>query len=288
MPSPNDVASVLKAAADYLAGKGIESPRVAAEHLMAKLLGCRPIELALRPKEPLSEKRLEAMRRGVRRVAAGEPVQYVIGETDFHGHTLKTDSRALIPRPETEVLVEAVLADTSLWANPRPAIVDVGTGSGCIAVALAKARPKALYLAFDVSESALSLARENAATLGLTEQITFCAGDLADALEPETLDAIIANLPYIASDTIPTLPREVRDHEPHMALDGGPSGLAIIETLIEDATILLKPGGTIALEIGSDQGSAVKRLLLKAGFRDARILPDLTGRDRIALAHLAG
>jgi len=284
MTTPRQVGPILKAATDYLDAKGIESPRVAAEMLMGRLVRCRPMELPLRFNDTLSEKHIAAMRRGIKRVAGGEPVQHIIGETGFYGHTFKTDKRALIPRPETEVLVEAMLAHEHLWTRSQPVIVDVGTGSGCIAVSLAKARPEALYLAFDISDEALSLARENAKALGVDGQITFSSQDLADALEPELIDGIAANLPYIASDAVAALPIEVRDHEPSAALDGGPDGLQVIETLIEDAGILLKPGGVLFLEIGADQAARVRSLLEAAGFDRINVQQDLAGRDRVVSA----
>lgn len=286
--APQTVAQVLDAAAVYFGGKRVEEPRLAAEHLMARLLGCKRLDLLEKRGVPLSEKLLDAMRRGTRRVAAGEPVQYVIGQWDFMGHTLKVDTRALIPRPETELLVEDVLKCEALWKDRSPAIVDMGTGSGCIIISLALARPDALYLALDVSEDALALARENAALHGLQERIAFASGELADLVEAGSVDAIVANLPYIPSADCESLPLSVRGFEPRVALDGGPTGLGVIELVIQDASMALKPDGLVFLEMGFDQAAPVQSLLKDAGFSDIAILKDLAGRDRVARGRLVG
>ncbi len=284
--APMKVVDILTASTQYLQGKGIEGPGMAAKLLLSRLLNCKHLELIFKYDLVLSEKQLEAMRRGIKRVAAGEPVQYVIGETGFMGHTIKTDNRALIPRPETEILVETVLASAALWQHAKPVIVDVGTGSGCIVVSLAKEKPGAHYLAFDVSDQALSLARENAKTLGVADHVTFAQTELGDALEPETADAIISNLPYIPTAVIDTLQPQVRDHEPRVALDGGANGVEVIEGVVYDATIVLKPGGLIFLEIGADQGKAVSTMLRDAGFENVAVKQDLAGLDRIVTGRL--
>ncbi|MGQ9661683.1 MAG: peptide chain release factor N(5)-glutamine methyltransferase [Kiritimatiellia bacterium] len=284
--SNSTLKTILDAAAGYLVAKGIEEARLACELLAARLLRCRRLELPLKHDLVLSEKLVEAMRRGVRRVAAGEPVHYVLGETEFMGHVFKVDSRALIPRPETELLVEEVLACAALWQNPRPRIVDVGTGCGCIVISLALARPAAVYAALDVSEQALALARENALRLGIANRIGFACAELADFVDPGTVDAIVANLPYIPSAEIEKLPVQIRDHEPRQALDGGPDGLAHISVLIEDATIALKSGGFLFLEIGYDQRERVLRLMEQAGFENVRVAKDLAGHARVVQGQL--
>ncbi len=271
----------------YLEEQGVTEARVKCEMLLSRLLGVPRLELHVHRDQLLRQTKLEAMRRGLKRLRDGEPVQHVLGETGFMDHVFKTDRRALIPRPETEVLVRRVLEDPSVWAADRPCIVDVGTGSGCIVLSLAAARPAARYLAVDVSEEALALAKENAQRLGLHEHVIFYSGDLGDVVEPEMLDAIVANLPYIPSDELATLERSVREYEPHLALDGGMSGLDLITNLIADAAIVLKPHGKIFLEIGSEQGGAVSRLLQESGFGDIELLQDLQGRDRVVCGILA-
>ena len=285
---PRNLGDVLKAATDYLAGKGVDQPRLAAEHLASRLLNCRRLELYLKHDQPLSDKLLDAMRRGAKRVAAGEPVQYVIGQWDFMGRTFTTDRRALIPRPETEGLVEKVLACAPLWARPKPAVADIGTGSGCIAITLALEKPHGLYIAVDVSDDALSLARENAARYGLDKAIAFANAELPDLIDGGELDALVANLPYIATSEWEKLPAHIRDHEPRAALDGGPTGLTVIEAVAQDASMALKPGGFIFLEIGFDQGEAVRNLLQGVGFEDVQVHPDLAGKDRVVTGTLAG
>ncbi|HAS82880.1 MAG TPA: hypothetical protein DCS43_09480 [Verrucomicrobia bacterium] len=166
-------------------------------------------------------------------------------------------------------------------------MADVGTGSGCIILSLAAAHPQGRYLGLDVSEEALSLARENAERLGLTQRVIFACEGLSDVIEAETLDAITANLPYIPTGAIERLPKNVRDYEPRLALDGGASGLDIIRSVVEDAAIALKNDGMLFLEIGEEQGEAVRELLEETGFGDVAVHPDLTGRDRVVSGRLA-
>ena len=284
--APKKVVEVLTAASEYLAGRGVDNPGMASKLLMSRLLKCKHLELNFKFNDDLTEKQLAAMRRGIKRVGSGEPVQYVIGETGFMGHDVKVDKRALIPRPETEVLVETVLACDALWSRDMPVIVDVGTGSGCIVISLAKARKDARFLACDISADALSLAKENAQALGVADRIGMVEDDLADALEPQMVDAVISNLPYIPSDDYEKLPVHIKDHEPREALDGGPGGLGVIESVIYDAAIVLKQGGYAFLEIAPDQSDRVSGFLRDAGFKEVQIKKDLSQRDRIVCAVL--
>jgi len=281
---PKTVADILAAGTDYLQKQGVDQPRLACELLLARLLDCRRLDLYLKHDESLGERHLAAMRRGIRRVAGGEPVQYVTRQAGFMDDLFTVDRRVLVPRPETEVLVRAVLDCGPLWDVPHPAVVDVGTGSGCIVLSLAKARPQGRYIGLDTSAEALDVARINADALGLTDTVAFAQGELPDIVEPESLNAIVANLPYIPSADIERLAPGVKDHEPRAALDGGADGLAVIETVIADAVMALQPGGRIFLEIGEDQGAAVTGRLKEAGFEHVSIHPDLNGRDRIAVA----
>jgi len=278
----------LNAGADFLARKGTDEPRLTAEWLAARLLRCARLELTSRLVQPLPEKLVDALRRGLVRVGAGEPVQYVMGQWDFMGHTFKVDRRALIPRPETEQLVERALACEALWKRPSPTVADIGTGSGCIAISLAMARPAARIIGLDVSEEAIALARENTEQFGLAARVVLVAGEMSDLIEPETLDAVVSNPPYIRTSDCETLPRHIRGHEPRLALDGGADGLSCIEAIVTDTAIVLKPGGFILLEIGHDQGAPVSGLLTANGFTNVSISPDLSGKDRIVSAHLPG
>jgi len=283
MTSPSrNVSEILKAAAEFLAGKGVEQPRLVSELLASRLLGCRRLELYIEFDKVLDDKRMAAMRRGVKRVAKGEPVQYVLGQTEFMGHVFKVDSRALIPRPETEVLVDRVVHCEALWSRRQPVVIDAGTGSGCVVISLALAKPDALYVAADVSDAAVELARENAQELGVGDKIGFVAGDLSDFADPESVDAIVANLPYVPTTEYEALPVHIREHEPRSALDGGPDGLFVIRQAVQDATIALKPGGFLFLEIGERQGNAVTALFEEAGFGEIAIEKDLADRDRVA------
>ncbi len=282
MSTPNkNVADVLQLGTEYLNARSIQESRLLCEQLLARLLRVPRLELTLMRSQELSEPQLAAMRRGLKRLREGEPVQYVTGETGFMEQVFKTDRRALIPRPETEELVRVVLSDKDLWAREQPAIVDVGTGSGCIVLSLAAAHPQARYLAVDTSQEAIDLARENADRIQPAASIVFFCGELGDVAEAEMFDAIVANLPYIPSNLIAGLPVNVRDFEPRQALDGGPDGLALIRSLVADASIVLKAGGRIFLEIGEEQGTLVRELLEEGGFASIRVKQDGNGRDRI-------
>ncbi|MBN1558583.1 MAG: peptide chain release factor N(5)-glutamine methyltransferase [Lentisphaerae bacterium] len=283
-PRVKTLLDVIQGGTAYLKAHGVESPRLACELLAARLLDCPRLELYLRFAELLGPRHLEAMRRGLQRVGAGEPVQYVIGRVDFMEHTFKVDRRALIPRPETEELVEQVLACEPLWDAERPLLADVGTGCGCIALSLVLARPRAFCLALDVSAGALDLARENADALGAAGRVDFRRGELSGCAEPGSLDGLAANLPYVATPEYETLAPAIREHEPRAALDGGPDGLAVIRSVVRDAAPALKPGGFLFLEIGAGQGDAVRALLDRLGFAELTVMADLAGRDRIVRA----
>ena len=277
----------LMATAVPAAGKKIETPRHLCELLLARLLDCRRIDLYVKYEELVPEALLAAMRRGLQRIAGGEPVQYVTGQAGFHEGLFKVDSRALIPRPETELLVEQLLASPVLQQGTPPTIVDVGTGSGCIILSLAKARPGAIYIGIDISEDALALASENAQQLGIAEAVEFRHGELGEVMGAASADAIVANLPYIPTAVVDALPIHIREHEPRTALDGGPEGLDIIVSVIKAAGNVLKPAGMLFLEIGDEQGAAVVALMQAHGFADATVQPDLAGKDRVVCGRLA-
>ena len=281
---------ILDLAVPYLEGKGVPEATVAAELLAARLLKCGRGFLSPHLDEVPSERYLEAMRRGMARLAAGEPIQYVLGEWDFRRLTLKCDRRALIPRPETEELVTRVLNFLKSYhpaEEGRPLVVDVGTGSGCIALALASEFPEADYLGIDISAEAIALARENAARCGLTDRVKFALADgLDDFDEPGSLDVLVSNPPYIPTATCQTLDPRIRNFEPLNALDGGPEGLDFYERLTIDALNLLRPGGGVFFEIGDGQGPALEKLLFDVGFDAIKIEKDYAGHDRYASATL--
>lgn len=284
------VRAILEKGVAYLAKRPVDQPRLAMELLLSRLLGCPRLELYLRLDQPLTEPQVEAMRRGLRRVASGEPIQYIVGEAGFMNHTFKVDRRAMVPRPETETLVETVLEWHELWilsdsqTPRRPVVVDVGTGCGCIVLSLLLVRPQGVYIALDISAEALDLARENARHLGVADRVCFVAAELPDAVEPESVDAVVSNPPYVPTEAYEHLPLSVRQYEPRTALDGGPGGLAVIQTVLQDAAVALKPHGFLFLEIGADQGDAVRRMAIEFGFTGIEIRRDLAGRDRIVCA----
>lgn len=283
---------ILDASADFLARRGVESPRLAAEHLAARLLKCRRLDVQTRRDLAMPPALVDAMRRGVARVGTGEPLQHVLGQWDFRSLTLKTDRRALIPRPETESLVQLLLDCAPLRAVKQPRIIDYGTGTGCIALSLAVELPGAKLIGLDTSEEALALARENAAALALSDRIVFlnpAAVDLADVLEPGSVDAVIANPPYIPTEACAKLADNVRRFEPMAALDGGPDGMEVTRQIIEESTMLLASGGFIFLEISAEDNQAqpLGRYLAEVGFENVRVHQDLFGRERFVSGVLA-
>ena len=273
---------------EYLAAKGVPDARVAAELLAARLLRTGRGMLAGETGRDAGERQLDAMRRGMKRLVAGEPLQYVLGEWDFRTLTLNCDRRALIPRPETEELVGRVLKFLNADPDGEKFVVDVGTGTGAIILSLAKeSRCKGVWLGTDVSEDAVALARENAVLCGLGDKARFAVADgLDDFDEPGVIDVIVSNPPYIESAVCETLDPRVKDWEPRLALDGGRSGLEFYERYLGDALNLLKPGGAVFFEIGDNQGEAVSRLMFDYGFEDILVEKDYAGLDRYASARL--
>lgn len=281
-------AETIAKAESYLSAKGVPEARIAAELLAARLLRVGRGMLAGEAGHEADERLLEAMRRGMKRLSSGEPVQYVLGEWDFRTLTLKCDRRALIPRPETEELVSRVLAFLAARDATRRFTVDVGTGTGAIILSLAKElKGDGVFLGTDLSEQAISLARENALRCGLDGKVRFAVADgLDDFDEPGIVDVIVSNPPYIESAVCETLDPRVRDWEPRMALDGGVSGLEFYERYLSDAFNLLRGGGAVFFEIGENQGEAVSRLMFEYGFEDIRVEKDYAGHDRYASARL--
>ena len=281
-------AETIAKAESYLSAKGVPEARIAAELLAARLLRVGRGMLAGEAGHEADERLLEAMRRGMKRLSSGEPVQYVLGEWDFRTLTLKCDRRALIPRPETEELVSRVLAFLAARDATRRFTVDVGTGTGAIILSLAKElKGDGVFLGTDLSEQAISLARENALRCGLDGKVRFAVADgLDDFDEPGIVDVIVSNPPYIESAVCETLDPRVRDWEPRLALDGGVSGLEFYERYLSDAFNLLRGGGAVFFEIGENQGEAVSRLMFEYGFEDIRVEKDYAGHDRYASARL--
>ena len=278
------VLEVITATTDYFKKSGVESARLNIEHLLAHVMGKRRMDLYMEFDRTLDEKELGPLRDLVRRRTQGEPLQHLLGTVEFLGLTLKCDSRALIPRPETEQLCELLVAESKSggcgWKTNT--IVDVGTGSGCIALALAASVPDARMLGVDLSDDALALARENAAQAGLGERVSFVKSDLLAAVT-ERVALVVANLPYIPAEEVPKLQAEVL-RDPISALVGGADGLEIIRRLIPEAGAKLISGGRLALEIGLGQGAALVADLAAGNFRDATIVKDYQGCDRFIFA----
>jgi release factor glutamine methyltransferase len=260
-----------------LAEAGIESARLEAELLLAKACAdCPRTLLYAELDRELTPEQEQAFEAGVARRVQREPLAYVLGEWGFRRLTLKTDRRALIPRPETEIVVERALEHVR--GLDEPDVLDVGTGTGAIALAIADELPTARVTAMDVSVDALSLARENRELTGVNGRVRLVEHDLTSGLGDGEFDLVVSNPPYVEPDELPTLQPEVRDWEPHIALVAP----GATEALAEAARDALRPGGWLVLETAAGAGERVERLLSKLGFEDVAITPDLAGRDRVA------
>jgi release factor glutamine methyltransferase len=261
------VLELLQTTTAYFGKKGVEQPRLSIEHLLADSLGKKRIELYLEFDRSLSALELEPLR---------EKVHW-----DFYGRTFKTDKRALIPRPETELLVDTLLKEVTK-GEPSTRLVDVGTGSGVLAITLALERPELEVFALDLSEEALALARENAERLGVLDRVAFRRSDLLEGIEGP-FHWVVANLPYIPTSDLNGLQREVK-YDPGLALDGGKDGLTIIKRLIESVPGKIASNGMIALEIGQGQSQRVLGFLADHNYRDISIKKDYQGVERLLIA----
>lgn len=268
---------ILRSGAAYLEKRQIEEARLNMEHLLAHVLGCRRLDLYLRFNETVAENDLVTLRELLRRRGEGEPLQHLLGTVEFCGHELVCDHRALIPRPETEALVELILKK---FVTPPARVLDMATGSGCIGLSLAKAWPQSEIVLADVSEEALDLSRLNASRLGVAAK--FIRSDLFEKITG-TFDLIVANLPYIPTQEIKTLSLEVQ-RDPHLALDGGGDGLRIVERFLTDAPPHLNTNALIALELGHDQGPPVIDRSTGLGYQESKSSPDLAGIHRFVFA----
>ncbi len=272
----------LRGGADYLGAKGVEDARLNMEHLLAKVLGCRRLDLYMEFERPMAEGELGPLRELLRRRAAREPLQHLLGEVEFLGRRFASDSRALIPRPETEELVGLLLGRYRGSGAPAK-VADVGCGSGVIGLSLAAEWEGAQVSLVDLSAEALALAGENAARLGLeAPRVLLVEGDLMAPLAGE-FDLVVANLPYVATGEIPELQPEL-SFDPVLALDGGEVGTALIRRLIADLPGRLAPGGLFALEVGEGQSDGLLGELAEAGLCEPVGVKDLAGVERFLLA----
>jgi release factor glutamine methyltransferase len=285
---PWTVGRLLAWTTGWLAERGSDSPRLDAEVLLAHVRGCPRIHLYTAFDEVVADEPRARFREFVKRRGGGEPVAYLVGGREFYSLPLTVSPAVLVPRPETESLVVRVLDICREAAAPR--IVDVGTGSGAIAVALAKHLPRAEIVATDLSAAALDVARANAARHGLAERITFVESDLLAALElAGPWDVIVSNPPYVREDEFAGLPRDVRDHEPRAALVAGPRGVEVIERLVAEAVGRLQLGGWLVLEAGPAVAAEVERLLATtSGLEPGPTLKDLARLPRVFQARRAG
>ncbi len=271
-------------ATKQLEAAGVDAPHLTAEVILAHVLDVTRTQLLTRLDQTADPAQLDRFQRELERVLKDEPLAYVVGHREFYDLDLITDRRALIPRPETECLIEYALAH--LADHPAPLIADIGTGCGAIAVTLAKHLPRARVIATDLSPEAVDLARENAQRHGVAERIDFRVGNL---LEPVSgsFDLLAANLPYIDDKDWPFLQKTIRGHEPKMAFLGGPDGLDLMRAMLRDAPRVVKTGGLILLEIGAYQGDDVTAIV-QQHFPAARITvrPDYSGLDRLVVVEI--
>lgn len=274
------IETVLRWAADDFRSRGIESPRLDAELLLGRAISSTRIELIVEAKRALEEAELSRFRELVKRRRAREPVAYILGEREFYGRIFRVDRRVLVPRPDTETLVDAALERTRPLSMSMRAL-DLCTGSGCVAITLARERPTSLVFATDVSEDALAVARDNALRLG-AYNVAFGRGDLFEAVDAaRRFDLVTANPPYIAPGEIASLMPDVRDHEPRLALVAEEDGLAVLRQIVSRAAGHLARDGVLALEVGFGLAPAVRELFERAGFDDVRVRRDHARVERV-------
>ena len=285
------VRDLIQVTSEYLEGKGVESARLNTERLLADVLGLSRMELFFQHDRPVLGQELDRFREVVRRRAAGEPLQKILGLTEFYSHPFQVAPGVFIPRPETERLVEESVSlvapsDHRLLA---PVALEIGCGSGIIGICLALEVPRLTVYASDINPLAIDLAGRNAHLLGVDARVTFLPGSRFDPFPrhlKEEVDLIISNPPYIRRDEIAKLSTEVADHDPHEALDGGPDGLVFYRALASEMATWLRPGGHVAVEIGDDQGPEVRDIFAASGGQQIRIIKDYSERDRVVIARL--
>lgn len=281
------VLRLIRWTSEYFTAKGIDTPRLDAEVLLADMLNLSRVQLYLDFDRPLQPDELAEFRERVRRRAAREPVAYITGSKEFYSLDLEVGPAVLIPRPETELLVEAAVRFVrQRWpADQKLRLLDLGVGSGAVALALAMELTQAEIWAADLSEAALDVARRNARRHGLEGRIKFLQGDLFEALAEEGIrfHLITANLPYVPQAAWAEMSPEARNYEPRLSLDGGEDGLAVIRRAVAQAKAHLEPGGLLVLEIWPTHGQTLLELAARHGYNQVEIIKDLAGRDRAAL-----
>ncbi len=273
---------------DYLTQKGVDSPRLSAELLLSSVLGLKRIELYTQYNQPVAQERLEQLRGLVKRAGRHEPVVYLVGKTEFYSMQFEVTSDCMIPRPETELLVQRAIEFLRRRSGPQQ-VCDLCTGCGVIAVAIAANVPDARVVATDLSDAALGVAAKNVAKHGLAGRVELLQGDLFEPVIPQLdvtpFNLIACNPPYVSTAEYEALEKNVKDYEPRLALHAGDDGLDIYRRLCEQVGPFLKSGGILLLEIGYMQGSAVRELLERTGaFAEIRVEKDLQKNDRVVVA----
>ncbi len=280
------VARLLRWATEDLTKRGSDSPRLDAELLLGRTLGLDRVQLIVQHTRPLDGAELAAFKQMFVRRRAREPMAYILGGREFYGFDVQVDRRVLVPRPDTEVLVDVALERTS-ERDMYGRALDLCTGSGCVALALGLRRRTWKITGSDLSEEALAVARTNAARLGVARNVRFVQGDLFQPLRARhRFELIVSNPPYIPSAEIAELMPEVRDFEPRLALDGGADGISVLRRLVSEAPAHLTPGGVLACELGADQSARAVELFEAAGFTDVRRHKDLGGHERVVSGQL--
>jgi release factor glutamine methyltransferase len=284
MPEGISIAEVLKCAAGQLRAAGIANDLLDAQTLLAEAIGRDRTYLIVNFNQELAPDALEKYEALIERRAAGEPLQYITGRQEFYGLEFEVTPAVLIPRPETELIVEETLRLAHQSDNAQPLVIDVGTGSGCIAVALARELEDARVIAADISRAALEVARRNAARYGLLDRINFVESDLLSGVGEETrADFVVSNPPYVAAHEMPELQREVREWEPRVALTDEADGLSCYRRLLNEAPVYLKAGGHLLCEMGYGQAASVQALMDGRVWAEWRVLDDLQGIPRTAV-----
>ena len=285
------VRELIRVTTEYFAGKEIPSAKLNTERLLADVLGMSRIELFMQFDRPVLGSELERFRTVVKRRASGEPLQQILGETEFYSRVFKVEPGVFVARPETERLVEAAVSLLTPEGQRlvAPVAVEIGCGTGVVGVSLALELPRLTVHATDINPGAVDLARRNAHTLGADARVHLYRGNRFDPLPRHLhrqVDLLVSNPPYIRQEDIAGLPQDVREHDPHTALDGGPDGLVFYRALAAGMGAWLRPGGHIAVEIGDDQAADVTSILAASGATDVRVIQDYAQRDRVVTAQV--
>ncbi|MBI1851468.1 MAG: peptide chain release factor N(5)-glutamine methyltransferase [Planctomycetes bacterium] len=289
--APLTVLELLRRAEGWFREQGVSSPRLDAEVILADVLGCRRLDLYLRFDQPVKAENVTTFRERSRDRARGKPVAYLLGRREFLSRSFAVDSRVLIPRPETEILVEEALRRAAaIDGDGDVHVVDVGAGSGAIALSVAAGCSRARVVAIDVSAAALEVARANAAAFGpdVVARVEFVLGDLLAPLAGRGLegrvDLLLSNPPYVSDAEYARLPRDVKDHEPELALRAGPRGTELHERLFRDGVAYVRPGGLVLVEVGAGQAAEVRAIAETNGWGEVVTLRDFQGIERIVVA----